>query len=408
MIRFLSVMLALLLCLAPVLASAELAGTVSDDYESLYTFAEPYGFKLGGCFGFWDMNNAVYMDFLDDHFNSLTCTNETKAYSLLDQRACKASEDGMPRMNFTNADKMVAWCQEHGKGVRGHVLVWDAVMQYPWFFHEDYDESKPFASPEVNRERLASYIDQVITHFEEKFPGVIYCWDVVNEAIGDSASDWRADDPRHIRIVRDGGPNFFQAYVGDDYVEYAFLCASNTVKKLGADIKLFYNDYNMFMPEKRAAAVALIESINGYAQNDNGEFRQLVDGLGMQGYLGGYGVQEGCLEEHLITDVKESIEIYSALGVEVQLTEMAVRNFDKDKSDEHAEFYGRLFSEVFMQANTADSHPLTAVCIWGLVDAPLTPQNYVYKMNSPYGCFLSTKYEIKKCFDTVYHVLKGE
>ena len=74
-----ALMLALLLLLTPVLASAELAGTVSDDYEPLYTFAEPYGFKLGGCFGIWDMNNATYMDFLDDHFNSLTCTNETKA-----------------------------------------------------------------------------------------------------------------------------------------------------------------------------------------------------------------------------------------------------------------------------------------------------------------------------------------
>ncbi len=402
--RTLSLLFALLMCLAPVLASAELAGTVSDDYEPLYQFAEPYGFYLGGAFGYWDMNNAVFMDFLDDHFNSLTCTNETKAYSLLDQRLCKASDDGMPRMNYASADKMLAWCQEHGKHVRGHVLVWDAVMQYPWFFHEDYDESKPFASPEVNRARLASYIDQVITHFEEKFPGVIYCWDVVNEAIGDSASDWRADDPRHIRIVRDGGDNMFQAHVGDDYVEYAFQCARNTVEKLGADIKLFYNDYNMFMSEKRDAAVALIQSIQSYDPDG----RPLIDGLGMQGYLGGYGVQEGCLEENLIADVKESIGIYSALGVEVQLTEMAVRNFDQSKAAEHAEFYGRLFSEVFMQANTEESHPLTAVCIWGLVDAPLTPQNYVYKMNSPYGCFLSTKYEIKTCFDTVYHVLKGE
>lgn len=404
MSRVFSLILALVLCAVPLFASAELAGTVSDDYEPLYKFAEPYGFKLGGCFGFWDMNNAAYMDFLDDHFISLTCTNETKAYSLLDQKACKSSEDGMPRMNYTQADKMIAWCQEHGKVVRGHVLVWDAVMQYPWFFHEDYDESKPFASPEVNRARLASYIDQVITHFEEKFPGVIYCWDVVNEAIGDSASDWRADDPRHIRIVRDGGPNFFQAYVGDDYVEFAFLCARNTVEKLGADIKLFYNDYNMFMSEKRDAAVALVKSILAYDPDG----RPLIDGIGMQGYLGGYGVQEGCLEEHLITDVKESIEIYSSLGLEVQLTEMAVRNFDKEKAAEHAEFYGRLFSEVFMQANTADSNPLTAVCIWGLVDAPTSPQNYVYKMNSPYGCFLSTKYEIKTCFDTVYHVLKGD
>ena len=404
MTRWIVLMLAALLCLLPAFSCAELAGTVSDDYEPLYTFAEPYGFRLGGAFGFWDMNNAVFMDFLDDHFNSLTCTNETKAYSLLDQNACKRSEDGMPRMNYTNADRMIAWCQEHGKHVRGHVLVWDAVMQYPWFFHEDYDEKKPFADPEVNRARLASYIDQVITHFEEKFPGVIYCWDVVNEAIGDSASDWRSDDPRHIRIVRDGGPNFFQAYVGDDYVEYAFLCTRNTVERLGVDIRLFYNDYNMFMKEKRDAAVALAESIRSYDPDG----RPLIDGIGMQGYLGGYGVQEGCLEDSMIIDVKESIELFSSLGLEVQITEMAVRNFDKTRAELHAEFYGRLFSEVFMQANDGESHPLTAVCIWGLVDAPEGKQDYVYRMNSPYGCFLSTKYEIKTCFDTVYHVLKGE
>ena len=405
--RLTALIAALLLCMPTVLTSAELAGTVSDDYESLYTFAEPYGFKLGGAFGFWDMQNKTFMDFLDDHFNSLTCTNETKAYSLLDQNASKKSEDGMPRMNYDMADKMIAWCQEHGKQVRGHVLVWDAVMQYPWFFHEDYDETKPFASAEVNRARLESYIDQVITHFEEKFPGVIYCWDVVNEAIGDSSSDWRADDPRHIRIVRDGGPNYFQAYVGDDYVEYAFLCARNTVEKLGADIHLFYNDYNMFMAEKRTAALALLDSINSYVQGDNGEFRKLADGIGMQGYLGGYGVQEGCLEDSLITNLKASIEMYAANGYEVQITEMAVRNFDKNLSDLHAEFYGRLFSEIFMQANREDKI-LSAVCIWGLVDAPEGKKDYVYKMNSPYGCFLSTKYEIKSCFDKVYHVLKGE
>ena len=405
--RLTALIAALLLCVPTVLTSAELAGTVSDDYEPLYTFAEPYGFKLGGAFGFWDMQNKTFMDFLDDHFNSLTCTNETKAYSLLDQKASKKSEDGMPRMNYDMADKMIAWCQAHGKQVRGHVLVWDAVMQYPWFFHEDYDETKPFASAEVNRARLESDIDQVITHFEEKFPGVIYCWDVVNEAIGDSSSDWRADDPRHIRIVRDGGPNYFQAYVGDDYVEYAFLCARNTVEKLGADIHLFYNDYNMFMTEKRTAALALLDSINSYAENDNGEFRKLADGIGMQGYLGGYGVQEGCLEDSLITDLKASIEMYAAKGYEVQITEMAVRNFDKNLSDLHAEFYGRLFSEIFMQANREEKI-LSAVCIWGLVDAPEGKKDYVYKMNSPYGCFLSTKYEIKSCFDKVYHVLKGE
>ena len=396
--------LVLMISLISFPACAELAGTTSDDYEPLYPYAEPYGFRLGGAFGIWDMNNAVFMDFLDDHFNSLTCTNEMKAYTLLDQQACRNSEDGMPRMNYSQADRMLTWCRDHGKAVRGHVLVWDAVMQYPWFFHEGYDEKKPFADPEVNRARLASYIDQVITHFEENFPGVVYCWDVVNEAIGDSASDWRSDDPRHIRIVRDGGPNYFQAYVGDDYVEYAFLCARNTVERLGADIHLFYNDYNMFMKEKRTAALALAESIRSYDPDG----RPLMDGIGMQGYLGGYGTQDGCLEESLITDVKETIRLFSERGLEVQITEMAVRNFDRSKAEEHAAFYGRLFSDVFMQANNEGSHPLSAVCIWGLVDAPEGKKDYVYKMNSPFGCFLSTKYEIKTCFDTVYHVLKGE
>ena len=407
MIRLVSLVLAVLLCLVPALSCGELAGTVSGDYDPLYTFAEPYGFKLGGAFGLTDMGNRVYMDFLDDHFNSLTCTNETKAYSLLDQAASKNSEDGMPRMNYTNADRMVSWCREHGKGVRGHVLVWDAYMT-KWFFHEGYDEKNPLADRETMRVRLKSYIEQVITHFEQDFPGSVYCWDVVNEAIGDSTEDRDNSDDRHLRVLRGGERNIFLDRVGDDYVEYAFLCARETVESLGADIYLFYNDYNMFMAEKRTAALALLKSVNSYAKDENGEYRKLADGIGMQGYLGGYGEQQGCLEESLITDLKESIAMYSAEGYEVQITEMAVRNFEKDKSDLHAEFYGRLFSEIFMQAKEKGQN-LSAVCIWGLVDAPLFLKgNYVYNLNSPYGCLLSTEYKIKACFDTVYHVLKGE
>jgi len=393
--------------LLPAGSFAEEAGTVSEDYEPLWQLAEPYGFRMGGCFGYWDMKNPVYMDFLARLFIFLTCTNETKAYSLLDQQASRAAEDGMPRMNYAMADEMVAWARDRGIGIRGHVLVWDAYMT-PWFFHEGYDERNPVADRETMRARLASYIAQVITHFEEKFPGTVYCWDVVNEAIGDSPSDWSASDPRHLRTVRDGAPNPFLAYVGDDYVEYAFLCARNTVDSLGADIRLFYNDYNLFFPEKRAAAVELVKSIRAYAKNEDGSPRVLIDGIGMQGYMGGYGVQEGCLDPMIITHVKESVRIYSDLGLEVQLTEMAVRNFDRSKAAEHDAFYAKLFTDVFMKANTQEKAPLTAVCVWGLVDAPVAMKgNYVYNLNSPYGCFLSTDYKIKTCFDAVWHALKG-
>ena len=62
-----------------------------------------------------------------------------------------------------------------------------------------------------------------------------------------------------------------------------------------------------------------------------------------------------------------------------------------------------------MKANTGERAPLTAVCIWGLVDAPAGMKgNYVHDLNSPYGCLLTRDYKIKTCFDAVYHTLKGE
>ena len=406
--RGLLLLAALALCSLPLSVLAEAAGTASEDYDPLYTLAEPYGFKLGGCFGFQNMRDTAYMDFLARHFNSLTCTNETKAYSLLDQAASKSSEDGMPRMNYWAADQMIAWAQERGIGVRGHVLVWDAYMT-PWFFHEGYDERQPIASQTVMRDRVASYIDQVMTHFEETFPGVIYCWDVVNEAIGDSDAECIPGDPRRLRTVRSGASNLFLDYVGDDYVEYAFLCARNTAEKLGASITLFYNDYNMFQPQKRAAALALAESVNSYAVDESGNPRKLIDGIGMQGYLGGYGTQSGCLDPALISAVAESIQLFQSHGLEAQLTEMAVRNYDQAKAPEHAAFYADLFRQAFMTANTADSHPLTAVCIWGISDCPQLPSNnYSWKLNSPYGGLITEKNAIKTSFDAVYHALKGE
>ena len=109
--RFLSLLLALLICLIPLAVPAEEAGTVSEDYDPVWTLAEPYGFKFGGAFSYQDMNNRVFMDFLARHFNSLTCCNETKAYSLLDQRKSQKAEDGMPRMNYSQADYMISWAQ---------------------------------------------------------------------------------------------------------------------------------------------------------------------------------------------------------------------------------------------------------------------------------------------------------
>lgn len=401
--RFLTLILAALLCLSAFSGIAE--QKKMEDYAPLHTLADDYGFKWGGAFSYSDLSNQDFLDFLARHFNSVTCTNEMKAYSLLNQSLCKMSKDGTPKMNYYMADKMVEWAHNNGLKVRGHVLVWDAYMT-DWFFRENYDSRKPYVDQETMRARLESYIDQVITHFEEKFPGTVYCWDVVNEAVGDNAREYKIGDARHLRTTRNGATNPFRDLVGDDYVEFSFLCARNTVEKLGADIKLFYNDYSTFYFDKRMAISSLVKSINSYAKDENGEYRKLIDGVGMQGYIGGYGTQNGCMNPSDLTNIRATIRAFHALGMEVHITEMAVRNYDQKQAEKHAAYYAQLV-DVFKGLQEEDgTNPLTCVAIWGLLDCPQLPQNnYTYQLNSPYGGLLTEKYELKPVFDTVYNVL---
>ena len=388
-------------------ALADVSTRGAEEYSpALRELAEKAGFKIGICLSPNQLRDKAYLDLLATQFNTTTCTNETKAYSLLDQAASKKSEDGMPRMNYRQADQMIAWAQENGIGVRGHVLTWDAYMT-DWFFHEDYDSNKPVASREVLLARLESYITQVVTHFETEFPGVIYCWDVVNEAMGDNPSEYAAGDPKHIRTVRSGQPNLFYEYIGADYVEYSFLYARNAAEALNADIHLFYNDYNMLYPDKRNTAKALVESINSFAVDEEGNYRKLIDGIGMQGYMGGYGEQNGCLSDDLITNTKASIKAFADLGMEVHITEMALRNYEEEHIADHAVFYGKMFDMLGKINEELGQNVLTSVTIWGVRDETPNPWNtYSWKLNGTLGGILTEKGEIKTSFDAMYDALK--
>ena len=389
------------------LLSGGMAAMSEKEYDSLYALAEKHGFSLGGCLSYSQLRDAGYLIKLSKHFSSVTATNEMKAYSLLDQRASRRTEDGMPAMNYAQADKMVEWAQKNGLGVRGHVLVWNAYM-LDWFFHEDYDTTKPYADQNTIRMRTEYYIREVITHFEEKFPGVVYCWDVVNEAVGESILEYQYSDNRRVRTMRDNKDNPFYKYMGADYVEYSFLYAKNTVEELGADIKLFYNDYNTFNTDKMLAIRNLVKSINSFAFDANGQPRKLVDGVGMQGYIGGWGTQTGCMNESDLTSIKNAINAYSYLGVEVHITEMAVRNYDKDKAPEHAVFYAKLFNMLKTLQKEKNS-PVTNVTIWGLIDNPYLPKdNYSYRQNGPYCGLFDEQLNYKESFDLVYQELLAD
>ena len=374
----------------------------------LTQLTEQYGFKLGTCFSASQLSNQNYLKLVKNHFSSLTATNEMKAYSLLDEQASRKAEDGMPVMNYWMADQMVSWARDNGIGIRGHVLVWDAYM-CDWYFHEDYDTSKPYADTETIKARTEYYIDQVIRHFEENFPGVVYCWDVVNEAVADTGNtdEYAAGDPRQLRTSRSGQTNLFRDYMGDDYVSWAFLYARNTVDALGADIDLYYNDYNAYFPDKAQAILALAAEVNSFAQNEDGTNRKLMDGIGMQGYIGGYGTQEGCLVDSHIDMIRDAILGYHDAGLKVQITEMAVRNFEQDQAEAHAAFYAKLFAMFKSLYTEEEGNPLNVVAIWSLTDMPFAPKGqYVYNLNSPWGGLVNDRLQIKDAFRQVYAVMQ--
>lgn len=398
------------------------ATEVTTNYQSLASLAEQYGFKFGTNISSQALSNKELTKLIKYHFNSTTFSNEMKAYSLLRQSTSQSNyknEQSTASIDFTTADKMVEYARANGLQIRGHVLTWDADM-CDWFFREGYTTDGAYVSADVMKYRLQKYIEEVMTHFEKKYPGVIYCWDVVNEAVADNNGEFAADDVRHVRTVRSGKTNLFYDHIGKDYVELAFKYAYETRKTLGAEdrIKLFYNDYNTFMTygtNKRDAIVELVKSVNSSVSDGQGGHLKLCDGIGMQSYIGGYGQQSGCMNDNDITAVKNAIEKFASIGVEVHVTELAVRNYERsdEREAEHGAFYKKLmqtYVDINKEAKAkGKTGPITSLSIWGLFDAPyLAETDYSYKMNGPYCGLFTELYQPKEAFKEVYKVLSGE
>lgn len=363
--------------------------------SSLSNLAQNFNFKVGACIANDTIGNTKYTDMITADFNTITACNEFKAYSLLNQAQSQAQNK--PVMNYKMADRIANFAQLNNIGVRGHVLVWDAYM-CDWFFREGFTRDGNFVTKQEAEQRLSYYISEVISHFENNFPGVVYCWDVVNEAVADGINEAIPGNPYGIRKTRSGTSNIFNDIIGEDYVLFAFKCAKETITSLNADIKLFYNDYNTFYPGKRDNIIKLIKHLN--------ESEKLCDGIGMQGYIGGYGQQSGCMNPNDLNLIKQAIILYSNLGIEVQMTEVAVRNYDNSEMSvlSHAKFYGNLFK--VLKDTKIQGANFTAITIWGLCDNPFMDKNdYSYKMNGPF-CGLFSKYFVPKtAYEEVYKVL---
>ena len=364
--------------------------------------ARRHGLTMGTVFSFADLSNPRFRRFVARNFDCITVENEMKPSFIFNHWGTAHSKDGMPVMGFRTADRIVSWARANGLKVRGHALAYHLGLP-EWFFHEGYDETLPPVSREVARERVACMIKRTIVHFETKFPGTVFCWDVVNEAIGEKPGEYDPCDPRRIRTSREGVQNVFAKYLGNDYPEWCFLAAREAVDELGANIGLFLNDFNT-TGAKKPYLIALADDINHHSTDAEGRPRRLVDGIGMQGYLGSPAYRERCLDEGMIGQMRQAILDYAAAGFEVQVTELTVRSFEKGAASDHAAYCARLVSMLSELAEDP-AVPFSCVSIWGVADRPNPTDDEDCRWN-PYGGLLDSSLRPKEAWGSVLRALR--
>lgn len=250
---------------------------------------------------------------LKKHYNSTTLSNLMKPCYLLDEKACvkkgkKNANATDVSLNFDSCKESLDFCKENGIKMRGHTLVWH--NQTPeWFFKKNYDAKKGYVSKKVMAKRMENYIKGVLEFCKKNYPGVVYCFDVVNECVddgtGDDSVNWNC------RTTFNGGDNFWYATMGTDYVEKAFTYARKYAEK---GMKLIYNDYNVYVPAKEQNIYNLVKGLKE---------KNLIDGIGLQPTVDLYNPDE--LKGDSYDSFENCLKKYAELNVDIQITELSFK-----------------------------------------------------------------------------------
>lgn len=182
---------------------------------------------------------------------------------------------------FEAADRYVRFGTDNGMFVIGHTLVWH--NQTPRWVFEDA------AGKPLGRDSLLARMRDHIMTVVGRYRGRIRGWDVVNEAL---AEDGTLRKSPWLNII------------GEDYIAKAFEYA----READPSAELYYNDYSMENPAKRAGGVALIRKLLSQGIP--------VKAVGLQGHQK--------MDWPSVAQEDSTIAAFAALGVKVNITELDI------------------------------------------------------------------------------------
>ena len=230
-------------------------------------------FMIGVAVNQRNVTNASQSALVKQEFNSMTAENDMKP---------EPTEPREGEFNWTSADRIANFARQNGIKLRGHCLMWHSQIG-KWMYEDN-------PTKEVFFKRMRNHIHAIVNRYKD----VIYCWDVVNEAITD---DRNAADPyRQSPLYK---------IAGDEFIAKAFEYAREADPKA----LLFYNDYNECDPVKSKRIYEMVKKMKAAGVP--------IDGIGMQGHYNIYGPSE--------KEVDDAIKLYKQVVNHIHVTELDIR-----------------------------------------------------------------------------------
>lgn len=336
---------------------------VATQVKGLKDYYEGY-FPIGVAVYPRAVQDSVTSKLIKTEFNSMTPENVMKMGPI------HPEED---TYNWEEADLIANFARENGLKLRGHALIWHRQAG-EWIF-KNKDGSQ--VSKEVLFERMKKHITDVVTRYKD----VIYAWDVVNEAVSDEENEFLRSSP-------------WYEIAGEEYILKAFEYA----READPNVQLFYNDYSAIRPGKRDKIIKLVKMVQDAGIP--------IDGVGIQGHFSIYEPTE--------PELREALDKYGELGVDVQITELDVSVYHKEHSareprpeDENDAFtpeqeqkqieqYEMLF-KVFREY----SETLSSVTFWNISDRYSWLDNFPVRGRKNYPLLFDEELKPKKAYKKV-------
>lgn len=335
-----------------------------------------------------EISDDTLMELVEKHFNAVTFGNELKPDALFNYQIDGNSvptktitfegeelqvpvvNDAGDSLDFSRADamadKILEWNNAHPDQkirIRGHVLVWHSQTQ-EWFFHENYDITKPYVNKETMNRRLEWFISSVFNHYfgeaaNGKYDGLFYGWDVVNEAvIGNTYRTDKVSAAESLSEIRHGNnSSWWHVYESNEFIINAFKYANKYAPK---DVELYYNDFGETDNIKCEGIVKLINDVKS-AEGTR------LDALGMQAHYNVDGFSAA--------QFKSVAKKYAQAAGKVQLTELdfkASSTYDGTAATKESEYtkmaycHKNLYEAI--KALKEEGTNVSGITVWGVIE----------------------------------------